>query len=164
MGKRLGPSGWEALCPECGQLLEGLENPVCPGCGRTFDPEDDATYALRERRYPMYPAVLSGLFVFGGLLLGCLLWGVAEVTGRLGVGQNVSKIASKMAALSFFLVPFSCVPGVVLAHVAFPRYERRGQVVAAVLVITTWGFGYLFLLLGWPALLCWLCYKIGTRW
>jgi len=36
-----------ARCLSCGYLLRGLPSPVCPECGRTFDPADTTTYDLR---------------------------------------------------------------------------------------------------------------------
>jgi len=36
-----------ARCLRCGYLLRGLPIPVCPECGRAFDPADASTYDLR---------------------------------------------------------------------------------------------------------------------
>ena len=39
-----------SVCLNCRYLLRGLENPVCPECGRRFDPEDRATYTDQNHR------------------------------------------------------------------------------------------------------------------
>ena len=36
-----------ARCLRCGYFLRGLPTPVCPECGRAFDPADASTYDLR---------------------------------------------------------------------------------------------------------------------
>jgi len=36
-----------ARCLSCGYLLRGLPTPVCPECGRIFDPSNAATYDVR---------------------------------------------------------------------------------------------------------------------
>lgn len=46
-------TGEEAYCITCGYSLRGLPEPVCPECGRRFDPNDSATFdtdAHRRRR------------------------------------------------------------------------------------------------------------------
>jgi hypothetical protein len=40
----------EARCLTCGYRLLGLPEPICPECGRPFDPSDPATYDSDPRR------------------------------------------------------------------------------------------------------------------
>lgn len=40
----------EARCLTCGYLLRGLTKPLCPECGREFDPQDLATFDHDPRR------------------------------------------------------------------------------------------------------------------
>ncbi|UCE58869.1 MAG: hypothetical protein JSU63_15685 [Phycisphaerales bacterium] len=35
-----------AVCIQCSYLLRGLENPRCPECGQSFDPDDPPTYVV----------------------------------------------------------------------------------------------------------------------
>lgn len=57
-----------ARCRGCGYLLRGLMAPLCPECGRTFDPVDESTYALGPRR-PLrrFVAWVGVLMAIGGL-------------------------------------------------------------------------------------------------
>ncbi|MGE0480990.1 MAG: hypothetical protein AB7Q17_11015 [Phycisphaerae bacterium] len=57
-----------ARCRGCGYLLRGLAAPICPECGRKFDPADATTYQLRgRRRYGRIVLLLSALAAIGGL-------------------------------------------------------------------------------------------------
>jgi predicted RNA-binding Zn-ribbon protein involved in translation (DUF1610 family) len=58
----------EARCLTCGYLLRGLSEPVCPECGRAFDPADESTFDMRplgwrRRRWIKRGAVALGVAV-----------------------------------------------------------------------------------------------------
>jgi hypothetical protein len=44
----------DARCLDCGYLLRGLPNSICPECGRRFDPEDDKTFLTQGRWAPWW--------------------------------------------------------------------------------------------------------------
>lgn len=50
-----------ACCRKCGYLLRGLPEPVCPECGRVFDPTDPGTYAPSAawRRRKWIPRIVA---------------------------------------------------------------------------------------------------------
>jgi rRNA maturation protein Nop10 len=61
-----------ARCLGCGYMLRGLPEPVCPECGRSFDPADPTTYdpnppGSRRRRW-VRRGIVAGVIVL--LLLG----------------------------------------------------------------------------------------------
>lgn len=61
----------KACCLGCGYLLRDLPNPICPECGRGFDPLDEATYdahPVRRRRRRRIRSMIIGA-VIGGLLV-----------------------------------------------------------------------------------------------
>lgn len=41
------PADNAARCLTCGYLLQGLPDPICPECGRAFDPSDESTFDTR---------------------------------------------------------------------------------------------------------------------
>lgn len=45
-----------AVCLDCGYLLRGLRDPICPECGRPFDPGDPTTFNLKP--LPRQPWIL----------------------------------------------------------------------------------------------------------
>lgn len=56
----------ERHCIACGYQLRGLEKPVCPECGRAFDPEDASTFdrsphRRRRRRWVVVGCLIGGL-------------------------------------------------------------------------------------------------------
>jgi len=64
----------DAQCLSCGYALRGLPAPVCPECGRGFDPADPSTFdpaprTRRRRRFlvrgAVAVAVLAGAAAFG---------------------------------------------------------------------------------------------------
>jgi hypothetical protein len=70
-----------ACCRKCGYLLRGLPEPICPECGRPFDPVDRQTYAPSvawRRRRKWLPRIVTVavlaifLFVFAprGIIKG----------------------------------------------------------------------------------------------
>ncbi len=69
-----------ARCLRCGYLLRGLPTPVCPECGRAFEPADASTYDLRPPGWRRRQWIKAGvffaliLFVFAprGLMKGTL--------------------------------------------------------------------------------------------
>ncbi len=71
----MGPLGIgdASCCVSCGYLLRGLEQPVCPECGRRFDPVDVTTYDAdprRRRRVRRWRQACVGLALL--LLLGVI--------------------------------------------------------------------------------------------
>ncbi len=58
-------------CLTCGYILDGLPEPRCPECGRTFDPDDPTTYVVKPQcGLPCLLAALGavcGLLAAGGL-------------------------------------------------------------------------------------------------
>src|ERR1051326_123797 len=38
------------FCLGCGYVLDNLPEPRCPECGRAFDPQSPATFAMNRRR------------------------------------------------------------------------------------------------------------------
>ena len=53
-----------ARCLSCGYLLRGLPTPVCPECGRAFDPTDASTYDLRPPHWRRRVWMRRGLVAF----------------------------------------------------------------------------------------------------
>ncbi len=82
-----------ARCLKCGYLLRGLPTPVCPECGRTFEPADPATYDIRppgrRRKKWIVRAVLLVLFLIvaapRGVLTGKLTFTCAVCGDRTTV-------------------------------------------------------------------------------
>lgn len=60
-----------ACCLGCGYLLRGLEQPVCPECGRKFDPADPKSFAAtpKLRLWRRWRWRLVGMFALALLLL-----------------------------------------------------------------------------------------------
>ena len=87
-----------ARCLGCGYFLRGLPTPVCPECGRAFDPADASTYDLRPpdwrrrrkiKRIALAVAIGLALALFaprnllqGQLTFRCRTCGEAQTTHR----------------------------------------------------------------------------------
>ncbi len=79
-----------ARCLICGYILYGLPEPVCPECGRAFDPSDESTFDTRPpswrrkrmKRVAIALAIIALLFIFvpRGILKGQLTF-VCNVCG-----------------------------------------------------------------------------------
>lgn len=61
------PDQLDAWCQRCGYPLRGLPEPVCPECGRGFDPDDSTTFETlppavrRKRRIKRASLAVAGL-------------------------------------------------------------------------------------------------------
>lgn len=59
-----------ACCSGCGYLLRGLPTPVCPECGRSFDPADPRSFLPSPRRHRARLWIMRGSIAAAvGLLL-----------------------------------------------------------------------------------------------
>jgi len=88
----------DAQCSSCGYALRGLPSPVCPECGRGFDPADPSTFdsdprQRRRRRLLVRGAAIVGFIALAAALgprgilkadvtLTCKRCGKAETTTR----------------------------------------------------------------------------------
>ena len=116
-------------CLTCGYRLVGLQEPVCPECGRPFDPDDDATFS-RKPPFVWYVYWWPGaLLALGAGLVWCvgfymnntLGWGIfiavpfmvgALVGYRPSPKRRVSSIILLVAAMvSGLLIVLMLVAG-----------------------------------------------------
>ena len=64
----------EARCLTCGYLLRGLPEPVCPECGRRFDPADTSTFDTRPPSWRRRRWVARGCTALAVVLLAFALF------------------------------------------------------------------------------------------
>jgi len=96
-----------AVCLGCGYSLRGLPKPVCPECGREFDPADPATFkdtgkprslwrtgigspefwSLFAAPPPMWEIVVTAIMAAQAINLGSIPFGNAslDITGLVGI-------------------------------------------------------------------------------
>ena len=75
-------------CRGCEYILDGLDRNRCPECGRTFDPDDLATFHLGEVPRPRfrYPILTATLFFALLLFIYRMAFYVPLPGGGLPVG------------------------------------------------------------------------------
>jgi predicted RNA-binding Zn-ribbon protein involved in translation (DUF1610 family) len=64
----------QARCLGCGYSLRGLETPVCPECGREFDPQDTRTFDANPARRQRKKWIKRLALVLGGIALVYILY------------------------------------------------------------------------------------------
>jgi hypothetical protein len=114
-------------CLDCAYVLDGLDSPRCPECGREFDRNNPATYSFYPPlvRWKLWlPGVLTGLI--GGFIVFALLEALFGFRGLglwFGVPFAISAIAcyrTRYAGLAIFLVICAlCLIGTMLGLVIF---------------------------------------------
>ena len=72
-----------ACCRGCEYLLYGLPEPICPECGRSFDPLDARTYDRSTGRKRLRRWAWRLTFVLGVAAVCLALFPQSRVTGRL---------------------------------------------------------------------------------
>lgn len=74
-----------ACCLGCGYLLRGLQQPICPECGRVFDPRDKKSFASnRTDRLLRRKALKAVVLVFGlAIIIGFIPRGILK--GRITI-------------------------------------------------------------------------------
>lgn len=140
-----------ATCQGCGYSLRGLPEPVCPECGRTFDPEDSSTFRL-----PSKPAnkrlTIIGLYLLPLVLsLGC--WASMDSKQWDASGYGMPLLGRVFVGIWQACGPFAWVT--IGSHWA----------VISLVFIATWG--------GWLTLVCisplrklsyWLHFVLSLVW
>ena len=88
----------EALCLGCGYLLRGLERPVCPECGREFDPQDICTFdvdpqRLRRRKWIKRTALVLAVVALVYLLYprGHITYSISFTCQRCGASTIIKR-------------------------------------------------------------------------
>lgn len=112
-----------ACCFGCGYLLRGLEQPVCPECGRKFDPADPTSFAAtkRIRTWRRWRWRIAGAFVFVMLLIAAAPRGTQYGTLTFTCSNCKESITIKR----WQLLPPKWIP-------RFPGYTWREKVAGIV--------------------------------
>jgi len=83
------PTDGNVRCLTCGYLLHGLPRPLCPECGRAFDPSDESTFDTRPPGWRKRRRIKRGA---SALAVGLLLFAFAPrgiLKGELTFTCNV---------------------------------------------------------------------------
>ena len=114
----------DARCLGCRYMLRGLEHPVCPECGRAFDPADPATYLDPQRRQEFWARVQSILLpgpatareTVETLLLSLLLIIIAAASPSYVIRGHISNDS---------FVPLYVLPAIMLLYELYRFLVRR---------------------------------------
>jgi hypothetical protein len=106
--------GSHCFCLGCGYSLAGLQQRVCPECGRPFDPNDPKTFAASARVPSRTSWILVALALIGALsIYPCIELGLAAGYGyrAFGVWQppNSAVFHSSMSALALSILAVSAL-------------------------------------------------------
>ena len=78
-------------CLDCGYILDGLPEPLCPECGRAFDPNKPETYVVKPKCGLVY--LIAALSAVCSLIAACgmavfVLWRLfsSPISGAESVG------------------------------------------------------------------------------
>ncbi len=134
------PNALDRFCRDCGHALAGLRSPICPECGRGFDPDDPRTTVDSPKPWRRTIAALVRPLVVFNLLVA------TAVVIANGIGLD---------PLLGFLIAVGLSPALLLplAAVPFPSLplKRRWRVLAVLAplavvttVLTDWPVRVLF--------------------
>lgn len=124
-------------CLKCGYELRRLPEPICPECGRAFDPNDPSTFASPARRRRRSTA--SHVIAF--LVPVSLFW-IGMITLNLAVQFG------HWDAVPLIALPMVLVPTVACLYFAtrFALEAVQGRVAFAVSVLLWWSLSWA---IGW---------------
>ena len=102
----------QARCLGCGYFLRGLETPVCPECGREFDPQDTRTFdadpARRQRKkWIKRLALVLGVIALVYILYprGTMTYSISFTCQRCGASTIIKRWQPKQPKWGPILYP-----------------------------------------------------------
>ncbi len=134
------------ICIKCYYPLRGLREPICPECGRHFDPSNTKSFATPRRRLHRRWA-LTWLISF--MLFTPIAWFFAFISAGFGHGDYV--VAGMLFPYSLAVMRMHSYPQLVMALtvIQFPAYgfiqaiaqiKGRPWISISLIVISHFGF------------------------
>lgn len=124
-----------AVCLNCRYMLRGLESPVCPECGRQFDPSNPITYTHRSHRDICYRWIHPPRNWLRYILIG---WAVVVLLLATDPGSPIYDVPSVLIAGPNYWVRsvptirlslamgFICL-AIALQHAAMRKLRKRSR-------------------------------------